>query len=483
MADTVSVLCLTEGVAGVVGEAAEILNRSQKILRFEVGRHSGNLPPPDLGPVYSWELLKSVLTAAKAGLKARFLFGVLDHPIENNWFSKTYHKEGVGFVTVDGWESISDLPTVAFVAVEFVENLAEYLLGHIVFHDETRGCLHDMCTLKPHISFKIRTADICRECWDAYRQRLDPAVLEATVAMLEEVRRVALGRGTPTPAPAAGRPAPEMADRDFPFPLAYCLRSMQVELSYSRKWLKLLELYEVTLKYFTFVLLAAWHQSEQGLPSAVAAQVANLVRPSAGHWHSACFALLRSLQEAGHPCFLDHYLAGVSGQSVSRALAASQKLVPERNDTRGHGFVEEEARYQGRYEVNHGHLQALLDLVAPLSHYRLIKVGEGLRRRQGVSTFPARLLMGACPLFPPQQHETHEEIDTDCLLHDPETGKYLSLYPWLLLEDCPRCYREMVFVYDKLDGDAVVLREYPTNHTQTRRNSLHRDVKARLQPP
>lgn len=146
--------------------------------------------------------------------------------------------------------------------------------------------------------------------------------------------------------------------------------------------------------------------------------------------------------------FIHRYLDTLDRNLIRRSHAASERLLPLRNDTRGHGFVEEEARYQALYEANLGDVQTLMEFVAPLARYTLIKVGEGLRRRRGVSVFPAKILMGSHPIFPVKQHETQEEVDTDCLLYDAESGKYLSLHPWLVIDVCGECHREVVFLYD-----------------------------------
>src|SRR5262249_3494315 len=225
---------------------------------------------------------------------------------------------------------------------------------------------------------------------------------------------------------------------------------------YSRKWLKLLEMYEVTLKYLTCTLLSALLGSKEGVPATLAPSLAGLGRPSTGIWHRACFALLKALRDAPDDYFVARYLRALGNVQVKRAQSASEQLVTLRNTTRGYGFIEEEAQYQARYEQHVGQIQALVELLRPLVSYPLLRVGEGLPRRQGVSYFPARLLMGSHPLFPVQDHETSEAVDTDCLLHDPQTRKYLSLYPWLVFDHCTMCFRETVFVYDKLTDEGVV---------------------------
>jgi len=178
------------------------------------------------------------------------------------------------------------------------------LIGDIDAHIETRGCLFDMVGIKPHISFKLRTADICTECKLLLNEKLKPPVISAIIAMLEAVRLVALGRDQDRAESPGRLSLAETVDREFPFPLAYCFRSMQAELTYSRKWLKALELYEVIIKYVCFVLLSAF--KEQGNLSP--ADLQGLRRPSAGHWHAACFALLSAARDSSNTIFIRRYL-------------------------------------------------------------------------------------------------------------------------------------------------------------------------------
>src|SRR5262249_10131856 len=153
--------------------------------------------------------------------------------------SRVQQDQGVGFITVWGWEYLCAFPLVSFVALELVENFAELLVGTLHFHDQMRGCINDLCAFKTEISFKMRTADICPECTELFLSRASAADLDAVVDMLEEVRRVALGRQGRSAGHGRAPSAAERVDREYPFPIAYCFRSMQAELGYSRKWLKL----------------------------------------------------------------------------------------------------------------------------------------------------------------------------------------------------------------------------------------------------
>ena len=99
-----------------------------------------------------------------------------------------------------------------------------------------------------------------------------------------------------------------------------------------------------------------------------------------------------------------------------------------------------------------------------------MSVTGGIEKHGARCRFRIKRLVGSNPLFSVVEVEGGEAPDTGCLLDCG--GAYLTLYPWLQLDYCRSCYREMVFVYDRLDGygtsQQAVLREYPTNHEQFR---------------
>ena len=485
MSETIAVVPLSPAVAATAERACILLNQSQEDYFFQVHSPIQAIPAPDMGRVYSWKLLEEVLVQEKRQRETVYLYGILDAPIQYNWFSNTVHEQRVCYITTKDWRYLSHLPTEAFLAYEIVENLAQMLHGSLLFHEETRGCINDMCAIKPHISFKIRTADICDDCRSAMASHLSPQLLNTFVAMLEEVRFFALGRQK--------RPQPEAVSEDkvgslenrvdaaFPFPIAYCFRSMQVELLYSRKWQKLLNLNEVTLKYVTMALLATTQDSSPARAQERAEIRLNLARPALGQWREACFRLIKDLIQEPDGKFFTRFSKTVSQKSLKAAQEAASRLNFNRNDDL-HGFTQEEAKYQQLYETHLGDIQRWMAFISPLATYELIMPTANVQRRRGVTAFTARILMGSHPVFSSRRFTTTGEADTDCLLHDPETGRFLSLYPWIRMDHCPECYREMVFLYDKCDERHIVMREYPTNHTKKYDGEPYEEVRRRLSP-
>lgn len=83
----------------VTTQAAGVLNNCQAGFEFVVPEATQHLPEPDLDGVYSWNLLTQRLLEEKKHQRAPYLIGVLDAPIENNWFSVTCHEQDLALIT------------------------------------------------------------------------------------------------------------------------------------------------------------------------------------------------------------------------------------------------------------------------------------------------------------------------------------------------------------------------------------------------
>ena len=95
---------------------------------------------------------------------------------------------------------------------------------------------------------------------------------------------------------------------------------------------------------------------------------------------------------------------------------------------------------------------------------RHARLALGENRRAGNCTYDARIFRVSNPLLEVERLRAATVPESDCLLRHPFRGEHLDLWPWLLLEDCPQCMRQMVFFYDHLEPEGVVVREYPNNH-------------------
>jgi hypothetical protein len=325
-----------------------------------------------------------------------------------------------------------------------------------------------MCEIKPHLSFKMRTADICADCMAILQARLDRRSIESVVAMLEAVRKVAVGRAPPPL--RSDKPLVRQVDESHPFPLAYCLRVMQSEQTYTRKWLHMYDLYRLVVKYLTFCLLADRRKSEVRQTGAI--DLTRLAFAQDGQWGWMALTLAEEVRSRGDRSFFANFAESFDPGHLEAARSASKSLVKTRNDQiQGHGFTPPEPVCQEACERHFADLKTLLNFIKPLAGYQLLAAAGAVQPTGASWRWQGKRMMGSNPIFDVEEQVTAGHPGSGCVLVRGD-GDLLSLHPWLLLNYCPVCYREMVFVYDRMDkrdgSQTVVLREYPTNHQQVR---------------
>lgn len=119
-----------------------------------------------------------------------------DHPNEQNWFS---HWDPSGrrnfyvhtdywklFVEADSWFPIVyEIATIPFGIVLF-RNLDELVEAA---HEDPRGCTLDYCKNKRQVELRLRTADICSDCYKLMiAKKVDPAIASQIFAIWEGMR-------------------------------------------------------------------------------------------------------------------------------------------------------------------------------------------------------------------------------------------------------------------------------------------------------
>lgn len=261
---------------------------------------------------------------------------------------------------------------------------------------------------------------------------------------------------------------PDHVERRYPFPIAYCFRSMRAELSPTDRWDTLFELYALIVRYVAFALLSGLRHQQRSYPEELKPLIQKLKFGFAGDWGKACIALLKHWQKSGNDSFFKQFVATVSQEKLGQFEQASRSLVQTRNSIE-HGFRGDK---QGCLTVFDRHLpdvKNMLQFIEPLADYVLIRPMQIIENIDGQCIYFSKVMAGSDPQFLPQQMISSSVPETVCQLLSPE-GETLTLHPWVHLNRCNSCLREMVFVYDAIhmkDGEeAVLLREYPSNHEQ-----------------
>jgi hypothetical protein len=577
-----TVISISPGINTIVSKALSLLNSvSQDVFAFEMG---GRIElPPSATPETPrlWSELECLLTEERQRRKCELLLGVLNEPIENNWFSHSVYGKGVAWITAHDWEFYSNLPVVSFVAYDIVLNVVlmrvvakpedeSWLMREVLHTQESRACISDLCAYKPDVSGKIRSGKICPDCRKILEARLGIEVVAAVDALLQGISRTAqpsvptssigdfpvlrqmrkeatgflrkaealkqrseagnwdakksemelkqkaiekeqqqnsnritkpaakMGMSESTrrvqervfcyaPLAAAREPAldrpglAEEVERRYPFPIAYCFRSMRAELSPTDRWDVLFELYGLIVRYLVFALVSAFRHGGATCPEELKPLVQKLKFGFAGDWGRACMALLKFWGRADMDSFFKAFLVTLNAEKLRKFETASKAIVRTRN-TWEHGYKGDRQECQKFYQRHVPDVKSMLEFIEPLADYVLIRPVQVLENVDGRCIYFSKIMAGSDPQFLPQQMVASSVPETVCQLLGPDGGT-LTLHPWLHLNRCDSCLREMVFVYDAVhmrDGqEAVVLREYPSNHEQ-RQPALVRRVKELL---
>lgn len=101
--------------------------------------------------------------------KETFLFEISEEYNDHNWFSfgdekRNHYIHGVDWDSYTGTENhfpIAYLVASNTLMAAMFRNMND-MLGHL--HQDTIGCISDLCIHKKDISMKMRTADVCDDC-------------------------------------------------------------------------------------------------------------------------------------------------------------------------------------------------------------------------------------------------------------------------------------------------------------------------------
>ena len=594
-----TIVGLSPEVEEIVQDATSIIRLApQKYFIFDAGgdfRLSSNFKPETQR---LWAELETELAIERNRRNCENLIGVINEPIENNWFSHTAYGKNIAWITTHNWEFYSDLPVANFVAYDLVRNMVlmqlvrdpsdeAWLMKEVIHAAEPRDCLSDLCGYKPDISRKIRSGNICPDCQNIISERMGGEALASILELLKQISRASHSSGRTT-APSiptldwqrtkvqlyykkayakshtnlepifeaekelkAEQSAIELLLKDiahqqhilnerlnelnrrkntilnekelfkthqniieknlhgetgfeafnldessepphktigldkqigsrYPFPIAYCFRSMQAELSPTDKWKYLFNLYALIIRYLVFVLVSDLRKQSNQCPYQIKFLIRKLIYGQYGDWGKACLALLKHGVNNKEKSFFNGFLSSVTNEQINRLKTSSMWIVMERNETE-HGFHDKQKSIEN-YERYLPDVKNMLQFIAPLADFVLIRPFQVDDFVDGKCVYHSKVMVGSDPQFLPVKMVADSMPETVCQLID-SSGATLTMHPWLHLDRCHNCHRDMVFVYDILDEhdgmQTVKLREFPANHVQSH-PSLVECVKQKL---
>jgi hypothetical protein len=369
-----------------------------------------------------------------------------------NWFSACSPGDVRNiYVHAADWEYFVPCHPAYAIAYEIIENILETLMFNSLegavgrAHDPPMGCINDMCSWKPDIMLKLRTADICPECLMlCEEQAIDPAVMDHALAVMESVRMQSLysvrnRRGDPE------------VDA-WPFSVAFTRRKLQMATDSLPKFLLLLDHFDSLVR--TAVLLCG--RVLLGADFVAFAQRQELAqRPSLGHWVAA----LRALADL-HPGVATSGWDLTLPAELQRRLAAvvdkatEEELVSLRNERRGHGYLNP---HDESYQMDFmSHLPAVRDveqILSPLfGMFTMVYLISDNLFEPDKARATVWKLMGDHPDFvqetieySPSQQEIRPIINQVYAI-DRTMGKWHALHDSIVYDMCPVCEHRRILL-------------------------------------
>jgi hypothetical protein len=154
---------------------------SNKSKLFEINEvKKVNLPDSD---IYSWGYSDKALyeLMSKSTTKSDIQLGIIDYPIEGNFFGREL-SDSMGVISLYETDRIfqeANLDLVNFLLLTIYQAVILYSCHKSIkdgqerlYHDETRGCLFDMCGLKSNIVVAASNPHLCFSCESALRQSM-----------------------------------------------------------------------------------------------------------------------------------------------------------------------------------------------------------------------------------------------------------------------------------------------------------------------
>lgn len=371
---------------------------------------------------------------------------LMAEPNEKNWFS-SYNPDGTReiFVHMADWDYYISCKNTIAVAYQIIENIIQNLMfdsqedSYKYCHENAIGCINDMCFWKPDISFKLRTADICSDCFVHLKKKnIDDGIIRQVLDIMDRVRNFALFRHDFY--------RQENSKNSLPFPIAITKRKIETTIEPLRKFLFLLDHFDSLIR--TFVLLFGAVKLAKELENLIKENELN-DRPSLGNWVRA-LAFVKEHQ----PRIFDHDPDFISRINEVVRVSEENNIVNLRNERRGHGYCDcHDLSYTSIYIKYQPIVQHIENKLYPIFiRLKCYYIKSGSRISDNEYEITVKPLMGNHPDFV----EDHIKIQPRAFTDIPITGHvyvnfnevWHDLDPYIIYGDCPLCEHNRVLIID-----------------------------------
>ncbi len=400
-------------------------------VKIETVDESISVTPDERGKLSWSELFTELGRIRRQGKVSPTTFIVLltRTPNEKNWFAVQDDSEmRNGFIHVDDYRWMTNAPSEVISVHYVLKGIYNTLLAekgvpwmHMI-HDQPRGCLFDFCPDKRELNFKLRTADLCGDCLHVIQSAGIPdALLQQTVAIMEESRRLAINTGQFI--------EQKESFLEWPFPVAVTRHKVVQATNPLLRFMLLLDHFDCLVR-FTFIA----HEIENGRIPEIEP------RPSLGWW----VGKLR--QAVGDETLFKRVLK----------ITEREKVVNIRNERRGHGWMSaNEESYRSEAEELQKTIDHIEGELRPIIENQRLLIPRKMEPTESCWEMEGDNLIGSHLLHPPFRIEAQSDPRSigitkmnEIYLTDRKMESFQKISPFLSSNICPECQHQRILLTD-----------------------------------
>ena len=247
----------------------------------------------------------------------------------------------------------------------------------------------------------------------------------------------------------------------YPTPFAYIYREIKSGMTPIKKFLRLMNLFEIFLKFSAIILICDHFENIKTNESIYAEFNTIITRPALGNWFNLIKLMLKITVNPQDR---------IIGKKIVKFFTKKNKkmistLIEIRNKHVGHGEQLSDYEYKKLAAECEQSIKNLLSGLKFFADFRLCSVSN-LTKIKNIYKHNIKECIGSNTNFILIKKDL--KIDLPCnemLLYNEKNESFLKLHPFVIMEYCDTCGREEIFFYSKLQNEKLHYLNYETGHT------------------
>ena len=381
-----------------------------------------------------------------------FLIVLTELSNSGNWFS-VYNQNGERtiFIQTTEWENYIYCEPVFPISFEIIANIFQSIMfkdlelnQNIYIHEPPIGCMNDMCSWKPDISFKLRTADICQDCQKLLLYKVSLECLKQGIEIFERLRKKIVFN--------SNYQRNQSFEENLPFTIAITKRKLGITSEPFRKLLMLIDHFDSIIRTSVIVLSHLLIEKENIVNFFKENNLSE--RPSLGHWEKSFASLVRKSKSKDWEINLPQDFSEKLKEVIK--ISNEGKIVMIRNEQRAHGYLScHDNTYKETFKNSLPILEEMEKLLSPLFlKFKFFHILNICRSNNNTFIIDIHNLTGSNPAFLEEQININFTNIESIPIHDhvyfvsKDLKEWYDLYPYLIYRECPECHHNRLLVSD-----------------------------------